>query len=398
MNWRFHMPTQVSGGRGCVRSEFALMGGLGGKAMIVTGAASARACGALADMDFALSALGIPWTLFGQVEANPSIATIRTAARQAIKEEADFIIGIGGGSPLDAAKAIAVATANRVDDNQLFTGPWKRQPLPIVAVPTTAGTGSEVTQYAILTDDRIQSKRNLSHPAIFPRLAYLDPAYTDHLPRRITIHTAVDALSHALEGLVTNRSTPATDILAREAMGILGSELRNLFRQPGSIREAGGAESSVSDAERADIFPGTFEPPGPESRDRLMYASMLGGIVIANTGTTALHAMGYPLTYFKDIEHGCANGMLMPAYLSFVSGTHPERVKMALDAMGFPDVAALETVLAGLLGFREVLNEQEIAVFSGMTAKAPNLPNTLRLPSDADLSDMFRTLLQQPGL
>jgi len=363
MNWRYGMPTKVIGGRGCIRNESALMSGLGKKALIVTGRRSAKDCGALDDLTTAFSGMDISWILFDQVEPNPSIATIRTAALIASDECVDFVVGIGGGSPLDAAKAIAVATVNEVDDTALFKGSWKNAPLPIVAIPTTSGTGSEVTPYAILTDNKVHSKRNLSSPSLFPRLAYLDPSYTDNLPRHVTIHTAVDALSHALEGLMSNRSTPMTDILAREALGILGTELRALDHHP-----------------------------GPESRDRLMYASMLAGMVIAHTGTTALHAMGYSLTYFKDIDHGRANGLLMPAYLAFVAETHPKQVQDALDAMGFSDLQALARTLSDLLGERETLSEQEKADFAAIASRALNLPNTLRLPSEADLAAIYNQM------
>lgn len=364
MNWQYRMPVRILGGRGCVAREGALMAELGTRALLVTGKHSARRCGALADMEAALSAAKITWALFDGVEPNPSLETVRMAAAIARQEGVDFIIGIGGGSPLDAAKAIAVLATNTLDDEPLFGGHWPNEPLPLVAIPTTSGTGSEVTPYAILTDHAQQAKRNLSAPSLFPRLAYCDAAYTDTLPANITANTAIDALSHALEGFLSVKAQPMSDALAREALAVVGDALRQL----------------------------TTAEPTPALRDILMLGSTLAGMVITHTGTTALHAMGYALTVFRDIDHGRANGLLMVPYLLFVAESAPERVNDALSAMGFPDLSALACVLNMLLGKKETLSVQEIASYSGITAKVKNLPNTLRVPAESDLTRLFGTL------
>ncbi len=365
MNWTFHMTTRACGGRGCLKAQGHHLAGLGRKALVVTGRNAARACGALDDVLGVLAAAGIGHAVFDGVEPNPSIDTVRRAADRARAERADLVIGIGGGSPLDAAKAVALLATNLLDDDALFAGNWANPPLPIVAVPTTSGTGSEVTQYAILTDNRMQSKRNLASPILFPTLAYCDPAYTDNLPRVVSIHTAVDALSHALEGFVSARSNPVTDPMAKEALCIIGSCLGQL---------ASGA-------------------PDAALRDRLMLGSTLGGMVIAHTGTTALHAMGYSLTYFHNIDHGRANGLLMAPWLAFVAAHAPERVAEAIAAMGLSSLAALDNLLDALLGTKEALTEAEAVRYAGISAKAGNLPNSLRLPNREDLAGLYRTLV-----
>ena len=364
MSWQYRMPVRIISGRGCVSKDGALMAELGKRALLVTGRNSARQCGALADVESALTSSGISWALFDEVEPNPSIETVRKAADMARREQVDFIIGIGGGSPLDAAKAIAVLATNTLADEPLFAGAWPHAPLPIVAIPTTSGTGSEVTPYAILTDHGIKAKRNLSAPSLFPRLAYCDAGYTDALPLAITANTAIDALSHALEGYLSVKAHPMSDALAREALGVLGEGLRLL--------STSGTASSL--------------------RDSLMLGSTLAGMVIAQTGTTALHAMGYALTLFRNIDHGRANGLLMSAYLAFVAQTNPNKVAESLSAMGFPDVRALDDVLNSLLGQKETLSSKEVSDFAGITAKIKNLPNTLRVPSEDDLRRLYETL------
>ena len=364
MSWQYRMPVRVIGGRDCVSKDGSLMAELGKQALLVTGRNSARQCGALADVEAVLTSSGISWALFDEVEPNPSIETVRKAADMARLEQVDFIIGIGGGSPLDAAKAIAVLATNTLADEPLFAGAWPHAPLPIVAIPTTSGTGSEVTPYAILTDHGIKAKRNLSAPSLFPHLAFCDAGYTDALPPAITANTAIDALSHALEGYLCVKARPMSDALAREALGILGQGLRTL--------STSATSSSL--------------------RDSLMLGSTLAGMVIAQTGTTALHAMGYALTLFRNIDHGRANGLLMAAYLSFVAQTHPNQAAEALSAMGFSDIRALDDVLTCLLGEKETLSSKEISDYAGITAKVKNLPNTLRVPSEDDLRRLYETL------
>jgi alcohol dehydrogenase class IV len=126
-------------------------------------------------------------------------------------------------------------------------------------------------------------------------------------------------------------------------------------------------------------------------REQLLTASLLAGIVIAQTGTTALHAMGYSLTYFKKIEHGRANGLLMGDYLQYLLPEHREKVMTVLVTLGFSDVANLKSLISDLAGDKEVLTEKEISAFSAIAMKARNIPFTLKYPSQADLEGMLRS-------
>jgi alcohol dehydrogenase class IV len=219
---QFFIPTKVIAGKGCIREHASLLAALGAKAMVVTGCHSALVNGSQADITAALQEKRIPYFVYNRIASNPSIAAVREAAAVARDEGADFVIGCGGGSPLDAAKAIALLAANDLDDAELFAGIFENPALPMVAVPTTAGTGSEVTQYAILTNDRLQTKTSIASEAIFPRLAFLDATYTLSLPLRVTVNTALDALSHALEGCLAKRATALSNLLAAESLRISG--------------------------------------------------------------------------------------------------------------------------------------------------------------------------------
>ena len=215
-NFHYFMPTDCYFGRGCVAEHKAAMAKLGKKAMVVTGKTSAKRNGAQQDITDALDSLGIAWILFDEIEENPSVETVERAARLAIAEGIEFFIGIGGGSPMDSSKAIATMAAHPEQGTDAL---WnaENKALPVVAVPTTAGTGSEVTQYAIVT---LHAKRTKSSIAahIFATVAFLDPKYMDTLPARTTNNTAVDALTHLVESYLSAKATAVSREIAKQGL------------------------------------------------------------------------------------------------------------------------------------------------------------------------------------
>ncbi len=360
MEFKYFMPVKTFFGRNCIEKNSSEFLPLGKRALIVTGKSSAEKNGSLRDVTKTLDNLKISHVLYNKIEPNPSVEDVREAALFAKESGADFIIGIGGGSPLDAAKAIAILAVNDIDDDTLFGGIYKNIPLPIAAIPTTAGTGSEVTPYSILTYNKISNKRSIGCDAIFPRVAFLDPAYTSTLSTETTINTAVDALSHAVEGYLAVR---ATDLIKPYAME--------------SIRLTGECISELTAANIKDNV-----------RDKLLYASMLAGIVIAHTGTTAVHGMGYPLTYHKNIDHGRANGLLLYHFLKFVESS-TEKVSHIINAAGMKNVDELGDALNKLLGTREILSETEIEEFTKTVMAAKNIANTTPRPEEKDIRKIF---------
>jgi alcohol dehydrogenase class IV len=349
-------------GPGCIRENSKLFSRLGSKAIIVTGSRSSKLNGSEQDVRAALECEGIPYVVFDRVETNPSVQNVRDAAETARREGADFVVGVGGGSPLDAAKAVAILAVNNISDEELFSGVFPSKPLPVAAAPTTAGTGSEVTQYSILTYYAIESKKSVASEEIIPQLAFLDARYTETLPVHITVNTALDALSHAVEGFMSVKSTELSDFFAAEVMKILGQCL-----------------PCLTDVSRIDFG----------LRERLLYASMLAGIVITHTGTTAVHALGYQLTYFRHIDHGRANGLLLYEFLKFLSTDFGGRVGAALDYMGMRNLEEFGDLLNTLLGPKEDIAEEEISKFSSMAADARQIPFTIKAPGFEDIRAMF---------
>jgi alcohol dehydrogenase class IV len=354
----------------CVEKNAALFKDFGKTALIVTGANSAKSNGALKDVESALSTLGIHYYIFDRIMANPTVACVFEGADYARAKQADFIIGIGGGSPMDAAKAIALLAVQKIKEEELFSVTFEDQALPIILIPTTAGTGSEVTPYSILTNVKLQTKTSISNPLLFPKLALLDAKYMKNLPMITTIHTCLDAMSHAIEGMLSVRATEISNSLAVESLKKLVPCLK--FLSP----ELNGSGITM------------------DVREKMLYGSTLAGMVITHTGTTAVHSMGYSLTYFKNVDHGRANGLLLPSFMRFIMKADPETVKNILAAMGLNSIDEFETLFLRLLGEREVVTHNEIDRFSSIAANSKNVRNSKIVPEKDDIINMYARSLQ----
>jgi len=348
--FKFFMPTKVYTGEEAVRKNADALR-LGKRAMLVTGKHSGEKSGALADVLSILEANAIPSVVYNKIENNPTIESTVEGGRIAREFGADFIVGIGGGSPLDAAKAIAVFATNEpvpgtdFEMLDIFKGTFRNEPLPMAAIPTTAGTGSETTPYSILTLHSIKNKQSFSSEKVFYKVAFLDGRYMVNLPLQVTRNTVVDAMSHLLEGYTNTRSSAATDYIALEGLRIIGTKLSGL---------------SVGGFSAADCT-------------ELLWAATLGGIVITHAATTIVHSMGYPLTYYKDIPHGMANGLLLGEYLRRTSAVLPEKVSRALSLLGFADTDTFSAFLREILPCDIHFSADELVAWSETAIKAKNV-------------------------
>lgn len=357
MKQQFYMPTRVIMGDNCIKSNPEIFLEMGKKALIVTGTKSAKDNGSLDDVVDILSSNRQTWALFDKVPPNPSIACVYEGAAFARKEEVDFVIAIGGGSPMDAAKAMNLLACQDITEESLFSGKYGTEIMPMIFVPTTAGTGSEVTPYSILTNDRAQTKTSLSSPILFPKYAFLDAKYMEKLPIDVTINTAIDALSHSVEGMLSIKANPITNSIATESIRRISSCFGAL--QSGKLTL--------------------------KHRFELLYGSTMGGMVIANTGTTAVHSMGYSLTYFHNVDHGRANGLILTTFMSYIDKYNPELISMILSPMGFKALSELIDTLDGLLGERLLLTAEEVEKYATIAAKSKNASNSIVIPVKEDL-------------
>lgn len=316
--FKFFMPTEVYFGQDCISKSKEAMKDLGGKALIVTGKSSAKKNGSQSDITKALEAIGKTWVLFDEIEENPSLETIGRGGELACKEAIDFVIGIGGGSPMDSAKAIACLAANPNQSVDILFGE-KLAHLPVVEIPTTAGTGSETTQYAIVTLHEKRTKSSIPQ-SIFPAISYLDASYMNTLSPSITNNTAVDALTHLIEAYLAAKANIFSDKLVEIGL--------TYFKD---------CISALKSRKCSD-----------EIREKLMLASTIGGMAIAQAGTSIPHAMGYYLTYEKGIPHGRANGIVTQAYMELFPNT--EKIDAILKILNIPSIADLGALLKEEIG------------------------------------------------
>lgn len=366
MNFRFKIGTKVLFGKGCVRENKALFKDFGKRALLVTGKSSAKRSGALDDVIEVLKEYGIDYEIYDSVSNNPSLENVKEGAEEARKFDADFIIGIGGGSPLDASKAIAVLAQNDIEPVDLYKNVFENKPLPIVAIPTTAGTGSEVTPYSILTRNDIKTKKSFGNEDTFPAIAFIDAHYTESMSYDITVDTALDAFTHALEGYLGRKSTPLSDVLAVEAIRIFGECIGSLLNN------------------RFDF----------DARQKLLYMSMLGGMVISHTGTTIIHGMGYSLTYFKNIPHGRANGLLVKEYLKYNYEVSKGKIDNVLSLLGLSSIDALGEIIERLVPDKLVLTKEEIALYAGLAMKQNSTLSNVRLVAKEDMEGILKNVIK----
>lgn len=340
------MPTIVFSEENCVRNhanEFALMGT---KAMIVTGKHSSRANGSLDDVEETLKSQNVSYVIFDDIEENPSVETVMKARDTGIKEGVDFIIGIGGGSPLDAAKAIALMIANPDKDESVL---YENNPLgyiPVACVPTTCGTGSEVTPYAILTLHEQRTKKSISHK-IYPTVALIDGKYLHTASRSCLVNTAVDALAHLVESYLNTNSNDLNRIYSCEGLRMWGQLKDKLI------------EDKITEADYT----------------KLMHASMVAGIAITHTGTSLPHGLSYMITYEKGVPHGKAVGMFLGGYVRVYKDK--KEAGDVLELLGFESADAFADYLDKVLGDtsvpQEMLEKNADSILSNQ-AKLKNYP------------------------
>lgn len=277
----YYLPTRIIFGEHALPSSQAQIAGLGSKALIVTGKSSAARSGALDEL---LNFLAVQNpVIYDGINENPHLESVVMGADLMREQDCDYVIGIGGGSPLDAAKAISLAAANKLGIDDIYRTDLFKRAFPIVAVPTTSGTGSEATQYAVLTDSRIGKKAGWGHALAFPALAIVDPRYTLSLSYHVTLNTAIDALSHLLEGLYSRLREPLIFPLIHKGIELIVKHLPIALKDPQNL----------------------------EARTALSQASLYGGMTIAQGSTTLQHSIGYPLTTAFNVPHGLANGIVM---------------------------------------------------------------------------------------
>jgi alcohol dehydrogenase len=282
------VPTKILFGRGRIAEAGRVVGGFGDRAFVVTGRQAMRKSGALDRLVGILSGASVGVEFFS-VSPNPRSDEVDRASDLAGRRRCDVVVGFGGGSALDAAKAVAVGVA--IGPVGPFVGTEVAAPagtLPVVAIPTTAGSGSEVTKGAIITDVGRGLKAGIRGSCLFPRAAIIDPALTTTLSPEIAVETAFDALAHGVESYLARAANPFTDLVAEKVIQTVGARLACLAK---------------GDTDAA-------------ARDELSFAALLGGINVANASTCLPHRLQQAMGGVKpDVSHGRGLSALYPSWL-----------------------------------------------------------------------------------
>ena len=323
---RFYVPTDIYVEKNCVINHGKELAALGKRALIVTGRYSARANGSLDDVIAVLDGEGIPYEIFDQVEENPSVETIVKAAEMGKAFQGDFVIGIGGGSPLDASKAIALLMANPDKDGSCLYQSLDLPHLPVASIPTTCGTGSEATPVSVLTNYQMQVKKSIPYK-IFPALALVDGKYLASAKRSLIVNTAVDALAHLVESYLNTKSN-LFNRMASEYGLMLWAKTREILAKETPLTE--------------------------EDYEHLMFDATVAGMAIAHTATGLPHGMSYDLTYNFGVPHGKACGYFLAAYMEMCSLHKPEEVQKILDFLGMKDLKEFADEIRDLIGTYEI--------------------------------------------
>ena len=301
----FHMPTRIIFGSGTLASlKDVLENDLGmGHLFLVTDTGVVEA--GLADK--VLSQVGRIETFDG-VEPNPKSTTVNRAGEMARKSKPDAILALGGGSAMDAAKAIALLATNggAIEDYE-GREKYHTPPLPVVAIPTTCGTGSEVTWVSVITDVKRKFKMSIKGPRMFPAVALIDPDLLASLPRSIIASTGLDALTHAIEAYTSKPANMITDTFALRAIHQISKAIE-------------GAYENINE--------------DPEAREAIMLGSTLAGIAFGNSDVAAVHCISESIGALFDIPHGVANALFLPYVMEFNLPACRDKYADIADTMG----------------------------------------------------------------
>ena len=254
--------------------------------------------------------------IYDNISGNPKLSQVKEAVQMGKQSDVKIVIGFGGGSAIDAAKAVAVGIGTKNDiEDYLFKGRVpEKQTLPIIAIPTTSGTGSELSKGAIITSDKEKIKTGIRGENIIPQIAIVDALYTLTVPVKISMETGFDVLAHAIESYVSVKSNIFSEMLSEKAIKIVGKYLSIIKENPDNIY----------------------------ARKQLSYASMIMGINLANVGTCLPHRMQYPIGGITDTSHAAGLAALYPSWVYHEYSVNDEKINNIFEYMGLKSVRSAE--------------------------------------------------------
>jgi alcohol dehydrogenase class IV len=335
VNANIAAPRMLQVGGGAVRQVAEVLGKFGLSRPLVVTDPFMVSSGHVRNCLDPLDAAGIAVTVFSETVPDPTDTVVEAGVQQLRQGNFDCLIGFGGGSPIDTAKAMAILAAGggKMRDYKVPVAA-DRGALPVIAIPTTAGTGSECTRFTVITDTERDEKMLIAGLGALPLAAIVDYELTYSVPARTTADTGIDSLTHALEAFVSKRANPFSDALAVSAMALIGRHIRTAYT----------------------------EPRNAAAREGMMLGATQAGLAFSNASVALVHGMSRPIGAHFHVPHGLSNAMLLPAVTRFSVGASEARYAEAARRIGFADdgdgdASATAKLVAGL----EALNK-ELAV------------------------------------
>lgn len=387
MSHRIVLPRLMEVGAGASQQIVSVLHNLGCKRPLIVTDRMMVELGYVARISEILSKADIPSDCFADTLPEPTAASIRAGVDMVRAGSYDSIIALGGGSPIDSAKAIGILGkfGGEMRDYR-FPRDVSEAGLPLIAIPTTAGTGSEATRFTIITDETSDEKMLCAGLGFMPVAALIDYELTLSLPPRVTADTGIDALTHAIEAYVSRKASLYSDAQALQAMRLLAPNLRAAYHEPGNR----------------------------QAREAMMLGATLAGIAFSNASVALVHGMSRPIGAFFHVPHGLSNAMLLPAITAFSIPAAPERYADCARAMGVAaQTDSVEAANEKLLNELRAIN-QELQVPSpeqfgisrerffslretmAKQALASGSPgNNPRVPSEAEIIDLYETVWNQ---
>jgi alcohol dehydrogenase class IV len=362
MDMSFAAPRLMQVGGGSVRQVAALLGKFGLSRPLVVTDPFMVSSGLVQRCLGPLAEAGIAVSVFSDTIPEPTDTVVEAGVAFLLAGDFDCLIGFGGGSPIDTAKAMAVLASGggRMRDYKVPVAADAAR-LPVIAIPTTAGTGSECTRFTVITDATADEKMLIAGLGCLPLAAIVDYELTFSVPPRTTADTGVDSLTHALEAFVSRRANPFSDTLALSAMRLIGENLLTAFA----------------------------EPTNAAAREAMMLGATQAGLAFSNSSVALVHGMSRPIGAHFHVPHGLSNAMLLPAVTRFSVQAAPARYAAAARQIGLaqPDDAderATARLVAGLEALNRELgvptpaafgiDEAQQALASGSPANNPRVP------------------------
>jgi alcohol dehydrogenase class IV len=319
VQFEFATAARIVFGAGTLGHVGDIAAGFGSRALLVTGTSPDRGVPVMERLD----AAGLTYEVL-TVDGEPTVDVVREGVARAVAAGSDVVVGFGGGSAIDAAKAIAAMLGNGGDlfDHLEVVGagrPLERPSVPWIAIPTTAGTGSEVTRNAVLASPRHGVKVSLRSPSMLARVALVDPTLTHSLPPAVTAGSGLDALAQLVEPFTSSRANPFTDGFCREGMSRVARSFEVAF-----------------DSARTGA-------PAPDAREDMSMAALLGGLALANAGLGAAHGFAAPIGGRFDAPHGAVCGRLLPPVVAVNVAALRERAPGSFALPRYDEVARVLT-------------------------------------------------------